>query len=237
MVIAVPSKGRAGKVKTQKVLPSCSVYVPDLEVDAYCAAGTVNVVGVPNEVKGITQTRNWILRNTDDKRIVMVDDDVKHHGYIKFHEWDCKKRFITGDEWTNEFKKLFDVTEECKYRIWGVSTEGSRISIHTFKPFLWRSYVTASCMGIINNGATYFDESFPVKEDYELNLRCMKEDGGIVAARYLYWQNSHWGDDGGCKEYRTQGMEAKAIRRLQQMYPGMVRVTKRKNSEWCIGIC
>ena len=92
-------------------------------------------------------------------------------------------------------------------------------------------------MGIINNGATYFDESFPVKEDYELNLRCLKEDGGIVAARYLFWMNSHWGDDGGCKEYRTQVMEAKAIRRLEQMYPGMVRVTKRKNSEWCISIC
>lgn len=236
MLIAVPSKGRAGQVKTQKIIPSCVVYVPELEVEAYRKAGTQNVVGVPNEIRGITKTRNWILRNTDDRHVVMIDDDVKAQGYFKLHERNGKQKKLDEMTWLGEFVKLFEITEALKYRIWGVSTDGALRSVYPYRPFLWKSYITASCMGLINDGRTYFDESFPVKEDYELNLRCIKEDGGIVAARYLYWCNSHWHDDGGCKDYRTQSMEADAIRRLKQLYPGMMRVTKRANSEWCIEI-
>jgi hypothetical protein len=236
MLIAIPSKGRAGGVKSQKVIPASVVYVPALEVEAYRAAGTMNVVGVPNEVRGITKTRNWILKNTNDPHVVMIDDDVKLQGYVKLHERKSQHKKMNEAEWVSEFEKLFDLTHDLNYRIWGVATQSAPRSVYPYRPFLWKSYITASCMGIINDGRTYFDEEFPVKEDYELNLRCIKEDGGIVAARHIYWENSHWHDEGGCKEYRTQKMEADCIRRLKQMYPGMMRVTKRANSEWCIEI-
>jgi hypothetical protein len=42
----------------------------------------------------------------------------------------------------------------------------------------------------------------------------MKEDGSIVTARYLYWENSHWKNKGGCLTYRTQVMELQAINLL-----------------------
>jgi len=236
MLIAVPSKGRAGLVKTQKILPSCVVYVPELEVESYRMAGTQNVVGVPNDVRGITKTRNWILKNTEDPHVVMIDDDVKAQGYFKLGERNSKQKKMNETQWIAEFEKLFSLTEDLNYRIWGVSTDGALRSVYPYKPFLWKSYITASCMGIINDGRTYFDENFAVKEDYELNLRCIKEDGGIVAARYLYWCNSHWHDEGGCKDYRTQTMEADCIRQLKNLYPNMIRVTKRANSEFCIEI-
>ena len=234
MLIAIPSKGRAGQVKTQKILQTAVVYVPALEKPAYEAAGASNVVAVPNDVQGITATRNWILRNTDEQWVVMVDDDVKAQGYFEMGDTKAKHRKMSEEQWLLEFAKLFELTEDLGYRIWGVSTDGALRSVYPYKPLLWKSYVTASCMGIINNGKTFFDETFKVKEDYELNLRCIAEDGGVVAARYLYWCNSHWHDDGGCKDYRTQEMEADAIRRLQRMYPGMIRATKRQNSEYCI---
>jgi hypothetical protein len=236
MLIAVPSKGRAGQVKTEKVLPSCVIYVPELEVDAYKKTGSVNVVGVPDKIKGITKTRNWILKNTNARHVVMVDDDVKSQGYVHLHSHKTKHKKLDEAVWVHEFKKLFDITEDLSFRIWGVATQSAARSVYPYKPFLWKSYVTASCMGIINDGKTYFDESFPVKEDYELNLRCIKEDGGVVAARYLYWENSHWGDDGGCKDYRTQLMEQECINLLAKKYPGMIRVTKRASSDWCIEI-
>jgi hypothetical protein len=234
MLIAIPSKGRAGKAKTLAVLPNATLFVPSLEAESYRAAGAKNVVGVPDDVRGITRTRNWILDNVDDPHVVMIDDDVKACGYFKLYEHQAKQKKLNEQEWNNEFQKLFDVTEEMGYRIWGISTDGALRSVYPYKPFLWRSYITASCMGIINDGSTRFDEDFPVKEDYELNLRCIQEDGGIVAARYFYWSNSHWHDDGGCKDYRTARMEKECIDRLVRKYPGMVRVTKRANSEHCI---
>lgn len=234
MLIAIPSKGRAGKAKTLGVLPNATLFVPSLEVESYKVAGAKKVVGVPDNVRGITRTRNWILDNTDDPHVVMIDDDVKACGYLKLYEQHAKRKKLNEQEWNDAFQKLFHVTEEMSYRIWGIATDGALRSVYPYKPFLWRSYITASCMGIINDGSTRFDEDFPVKEDYELNLRCIQEDGGIVAARYLYWQNWHWHDDGGCKDYRTVKMEKECMDKLVAKYPGMVRIAKRRNSEYCI---
>lgn len=234
MEIAVPSKGRAGKVKTQQILSQCLVYVPEIESEAYILGGTKNVISVPNSIKGITQTRNWILKNSKNKRVVMIDDDVKSCGYFKLYERKAKQKKLTEDEWLAEFEKLFDITEGLNYRIWGVSTDGALRSVYPYNPFLWKSYITASCMGIVNDGQTFFDENFTVKEDYELNLRCIVEDGGVVCARYLYWANDHWHEDGGCKDYRSEKLERSMIRKLKTKYPGMVRATYRKNSPWCI---
>ena len=91
-------------------------------------------------------------------------------------------------------------------------------------------------MGLINDGRTYFDESFPVKEDYELCARLITEDGGVVSAQYVFWVNGHWHDEGGCKDYRTQSMEEDCIKRLRRTYPNLIRVTARKGNQWAIEI-
>jgi hypothetical protein len=176
------------------------------------------------------------LRNTDDRRVVMIDDDVRTHGYVKLLERAAMKRHLDEAAWLAEFRKIFEVTEGLSYRIWGVATDGATRAVYPFNPFRWRSYVTASCMGIVNDGRTYFDESYPVKEDYELCARCITEDGGVVSAQYLFWVNNHWHDEGGCKAYRTQAMEADCIRRLRQTYPNLVHVAQRANSEWAVEI-
>jgi len=236
MLIAIPSKGRPTKVRTKIILPSASVFVPVSEVRDYTGAGVTNVVGVPDKVRGITATRNWILNNTKDRRVVMVDDDVKAQGYFKLDSHHAKQKRMNEQEWIGESIRLFELTEQSGYRIWGVATDGALRSVYPWKPLLFRSYVTASFMGIVNDGRTRFDERFKVKEDYELNLRCIKQDGGVIAARYIFWSNSHWVDDGGCAEYRTQMEELRAIRLLAEMYPGMIRRITRGGSHYSIDL-
>ncbi|HSR76311.1 MAG TPA: hypothetical protein VLN57_06970 [Xanthobacteraceae bacterium] len=235
MLIAVPSKGRAGRVTTQAVLPSCALYVPLLEVPAYQRTGGRNVVAVPNEVRGITATRNWILRSTEDPRVVMIDDDVKTQGWRELLERASTSHQLDEAGWLAEFRKLFELTEQLDYRIWGVATDGAGRAIYPYNPFRFRSYVTASCMGLINDGRTYFDESYLSKEDYELCARCISEDGGVVCAQYLYWVNLHY-SAGGVQGFRTQTMEVDCIRRLRRAYPGLVRVVQRKTNDWAIEI-
>ena len=226
MLIAIPSKGRAAAVKSTAMLPDGVLYVPAGEAKDYRKVHD-KVVAVPGNVRGITKTRNWILKSTKDRWVVFVDDDLKKVGWLKMYEHHARKRKLTTDDLIYEFVKLFDLTEELGYRLWGVDTSGEPRGVYPFKPILFQSYVTASCCGMINDGRTYFNEDFPVKEDYELCLRLIKEDGGILAARYFYWVNNHWEDDGGCKDYRTMAMERDCIRKLVKMYPGMVKqVTK-----------
>lgn len=234
MLVAIPSKGRAGNVPSQKIISSAFLFVPELEVESYERLEGTNVIGVPDEVRGITKTRNWILDNTDDSWVVFVDDDVRKAGWIKMNAHASEVRTLTEDQFLAEWAKLFELTEEMGYRIWGTDTKGEPRAVHPYKPFVFHTYVTASCMGILNDGRTRFDESFPVKEDYELGLRCIMEDGGVVGARYLFWANSHWTDSGGCADYRTQRMEDETIARLMTMYPGYIRQVARRGSSYAI---
>lgn len=234
MLIAIPSKGRAGLTTSQKILPNATWYVQESELHQYRGLYK-NVVGVPINVKGITPTRNWILKNTDEKWVVFIDDDVRVAGYIKLNSHSCKyKKEVSELFWINEFLKYFDLTEQMGYKIWGVKTESAPRSLYPYKPFLLKSYVTASCMGIINDGEYYFDENFKVKEDYEICLRHIVDKGGILAIRYLHWENDHWNKDGGCKDYRTIEVERDAIKKLIKQYPGMIRSAKRKANEFTI---
>lgn len=234
MIIAIPSRGRPGRVKSHEIIQQAHLYVPENEVEAYERAGGRNVVAVPNEIRGITRTRNWILDHADDPWVVFLDDDVRLQGWCELRAHDSRKRLVRPDQWVAEFVRLFEITEQIGYRIWGVSTDGATRSVYPYRPFIWHTYVTASCMGIRNDTGVRFDESFPVKEDYELCLRCIKEDGGIVGARYLYWVNDHWKGEGGCKEYRTAAMEEEAIARLMRMYPGFIRRVERRGTAFTI---
>lgn len=236
MLIAMPSKGRAGKTKSDKYITQAVAYVPENEVEAYQAAGLPWVVGVPMDVRGITKTRNWILDHTDEQWVVFIDDDLKIAGWIELGETQGKHRKLTETQMIAEWERLFEITEDVGYRIWGLDTAGALRSVYPYRPFIWHTYVTASCMGIINDPANplRFDESFPVKEDYELCLRCIRDDGGVVGARYLYWVNSHWIDPGGVRDYRSQVMELDAIERLIDMYPGLIRRVTRGGSSYSI---
>ena len=236
VLVAIPSKGRAGKVRTTKIIPSATVYVPELEADAYRQTGTANVVEVPDEIRGITATRNWILANAGTERVVMIDDDVRTQGTTRLFERHAVHVPLDEATWLGEFRKLFELTEQLGYRIWGVRTDSATRACYPYFPFRFRSYVTASCMGIVNDGRVTFDETFPVKEDYELCARCIVEDGGVLFAQYLYWQSTHWHDAGGCKDYRTEAMERDAIKRLCRSYPGLVRAVERATSNWSIEI-
>ena len=91
MLIAVPSKSRAGQTTTNKILPNLSTFfIPESEYHQY--KGLVkNIVCVPKEIQGITPTRNWILQNTDERYVVFLDDDAKNVGYTKLNERKSEK--------------------------------------------------------------------------------------------------------------------------------------------------
>lgn len=237
MIIAIPSKGRPETMTSQNVISHSHVFVPELEADAYSAYGRKNVVPVPQRVKGITKTRNWILdwcSKQGEKWVVMIDDDAKHVGYVELLASSAKHHKLDEETIVREFRKLFETTEDLKYRAWGCATVSATRAVYPWKPFIFHSYITGSCMGIVNDGRTRFDESFPVKEDYELCLRLIKEDGGVLCARYFYWENQHWTTPGGCRDYRTAEMEEKAIFRLMDKYPGMIRRVSRGGSVYSI---
>jgi len=236
MIVAIPSKGRAGRSKTQAIFPDARVYVPELEVEAYRSRGARNVVSVPDSVRGITKTRNFILDAAEaegETRLLFIDDDPLDVGFWTLGTSTGRKEHLSSEEWLREVRVLFELMEDLGLRAFGVHTQSAKRAVYPYFPFRLRSYLTASFLGLAV-GRIRFDEDFEVKEDYELCLRLLEEDGAILSAQYLYWENEHISGAGGCSDYRTAELEEDAISRLMKKYPGKVRRVARAKNPFAI---
>ena len=231
--IAIPSKGRAGLITSQKIFKSAVIYVPENEVNQYSIYSNL-IVGVPKEVKGITATRNWILKN-NNCNIFFLDDDFLVGGYYEKYEEKYKIKKVKEENiYIRELEKLFEVSEQCNSKIFGLFTVQNAMSNYSYNPFLFNGVCLGSCMGIINDGTYYFDESFLVKEDYELTLRHFIERGITVRSNILFMQHEHTQLRGGCRDSKRIDKEKEAVKRLITMYPNMIKEAKHRGTSFAI---
>lgn len=232
--IAIPSKGRAGFITSQKIFKSGVLYIPESELMQYSIYKN-KIVQIPNEVKGITQTRNWILNYNKNKNVFFLDDDLQYGGYIERKETKYKViRVEDEDVYLNEIKKLFEVCYQVKSKIFGFFTVGNNLTNYSYSPFLFNGVCLGSCMGIVNDGSYYFDESYEVKEDYELTLRHLSERGLTVRSNILFMQHEHTQTKGGCRDDKRIEKEKSAIKKLIKAYPGMIKEAKHRGTQFSI---
>jgi len=231
--IAIPSKSRAGLMTSQEVFKSAVIYVPENEVKQYTIYRN-KVVGIPIDIKGITATRNWILKN-NDCNIFFLDDDFEYGGYVERTEEKYKvKRVKEENVYIKEIEKLFDVAKQSNSKIFGFFTVGNNLTNYAYNPFLFNGVCLGSCMGVINDGTYYFDESFEVKEDYELTLRHFTERGITVRSNIIFMQHEHTQLRGGCRDSNRIEKEKKAVKKLIAMYPGMIKEAKHRGTSFAI---
>lgn len=231
--ICVPSKGRAGSCETMTIFKNAFVYVSESEYQQY-KMYYKNVIKVPNEVQGITKTRNWILKNTK-QNVFFIDDDLLYGGFIERTDEKYKVKRVTEEQiYIDEIKKLFEVAYQSKSKLIGLFTVGNNLTNYSYNPFLFNGVCMGSCMGVINDGEYYFDETYEVKEDYELTLRHLKEKGLTVRSNILFMQHEHTQKEGGCRDFRRIEKEKKAIKKLIKAYPNAIKSAKHRGTSFAI---
>lgn len=218
---------------SHKVFRSANIYVPSSEVESYSHLPN-NIIGVPSDVKGITQTRNWILRNSKTN-VFFIDDDLQYGGYVERTDESYKVKRIDDESiYKYEIVKLFEVCQQMGSKICGLFTVNNNLTNYSWNPYLFNGVCLGSCMGVINDGEYYFDETYEVKEDYELTLRHLREKGLTVRSNVLFLQHEHTQTDGGCRDSRRIEKEKEAIKRLNRSYPGMIKSAKHRGTSFAI---
>jgi hypothetical protein len=232
--VCIPSKSRASLMTSHKIFKSAYIYVPESEVSIYKSVCKNKIIGVPISVRGITSTRNWILKNTEED-VFFIDDDLLYGGYITR---DLEKykvvRVNDEDTYIKEIGKLFEVSYQMDSKICGFFTTGNNLTNYSYTPFLFNGVCLGSCMGIINDGTYYFDESFLVKEDYELSIRHIVERGLTIRSNILFLQHEHTQLEGGCRDDSRIEKEKDAIKRLVEKYPGCIKEAKHRGTGFSI---
>lgn len=89
--VYVMSYKRSNCIKTQKLLEYCTYVVREEEAELYRNAGVKNILPIPKgSVSNFMNTFYWIIENTPEDVICILDDDIKFFQY----RLDCVEKFI-----------------------------------------------------------------------------------------------------------------------------------------------
>lgn len=226
MRIIIPSKGRAGKMTTQDVFKVDAVYCPMNEIEEYNKAyPKLSLVGVPDNIKGITPTRNFILDNETDSHLIMVDDDVEY--FFVFENLETLKI----DDWGRIkllFENMFVMAEEIGTNLWGLQLATDPKFYRHYSPFSLSSIVVANLFGMIK-GVQRFDERLVVKEDYDYSIMSMYRHRKILKFQKYGVKVQHLTNQGGCVSYRTREVEEQAYQTLLKKWGS--KIIKRQDNK------
>lgn len=238
MIVAVPSKGRAGAVSSIKLLGSAGglarLFVPEDEADEYRSGNGVPVEGVPLAVKGITATRNFILEwceKQGETELVMVDDDGVGWGY--FEDGIKTPGLPYPDAWKLDLlTNCFGMAREAGTNLFGFSVSFDKRFYREYSPFSLVCVVVGNLMGIVIGDGQRFDERLKLKEDYDFSLQSLRRYRRVLRSNKHYWHVEHHDTPGGCRSYRTFAAEKESIDLLQRKWgKGIVRRNSRKDWE------
>lgn len=223
--VYIPSMGRAGKVTTHELFMESHIVCPNREVIEYKKYHK-NVIGVDDNIKGITNTRNWILDYNKDNYHIQVDDDA-----LSFHSFEKGKlqKFINVDKINNIIENQFRLCDEWGLKLWGFALAADYKFYREYSPFSTQGVIGANIVGIINTPLR-FDARLKVKEDYDYAMQHIAKYGGALRFMKYGIDVIHLTNEGGCVSYRTKEVEMDAYNILKNKWGNkVVRLQNNKN--------
>lgn len=226
MRIIINTYGRANEQKTFANLPpsvqqKTEFIVQHRERDLYPGK---NIIVLPDEIRDLPSTRQWLVDNIQDTNVLIMDDDlsfaVRHDAIptklYKPTEQDLIDLFFTVE------KRLKD------YPIVGVSQrEGNNRQLE-------QEVEVARCTGmfafrtdIAREKNWRFDRT-KTKEDMDFVLQCL--NSGYKNLVLFNWVREAGISNaaGGCSTYRTKEMMDDDAHRFAALWPGIVKVVEKE---------
>jgi len=232
--IWIPSRGRADKLATPHVLPlvlqhRVRVVVRHDELEAYAAATKENrqfeFIVLPKHFKGgLSETRQWILEQSDDQHLIMLDDDItginrkeglqKFGGLVKAHKNEFVNCFNLLIRWLDS--GLAHVSFADRF----VAARPSNL------PYYENGRIAQTLFynrDVLVKHRIRFDR-VALMQDLDVNLQLL-ELGYRNRVSIKYSFNSRWyGQPGGCAAYRTNELHDKVARKMEKLHPGITKL-------------
>lgn len=226
MDILVCTYGRPDKQITWENLPQeirskARIVVQEREAGKYPG---LPLLVLPDHIRNIGETRHWLVRNLDEPKVVMLDDDLVFATRRK----DDPTKFIPSstDEVCMMFSSISLALEH--YAHVGVShREGANRNtqdyLHNSRYMRILGYRTDILVkeDVAHNRLTDM-------EDFDVNLQLLRL--GYPSLILNQWVHNQGGsaNEGGCSEFRTLESHAENCYRMQdELHPGFVKAVKK----------
>jgi len=230
LTIAIPSKGRAGKVLTLDLIPTATLVVPYSEQKEYVEAYPDSiVVCTPKSVKNIVGTRQWILDNFQD--VFMIDDDVI--GITRMYEPDSKYMDVDDkEEIVGLINRLADMAEQLGAKMFGFGNCRTPVQYRSHEPFKFTGYQNASYCGFLKGHDLMYDLSYSEGEDHYIScLNIYKHRFMLIDTRYAVFTKDNFKGEGGCSTDRTLTEFQENTLRLRKTFGEVVHMKSKSGGK------
>lgn len=213
-MIYSPSYLRHDKATTHRVFPEVTYCVHEKDSENYKKQGLKTKIVPDSLIGNVARVRNWILNNTEEKIILMVDDDLTQFNWIEdgAQERECKPLNTDDLRWLIYQGMIF--LSDTDFHLFGVNIQDDPRFYRKNMPFSFTLPVLGPFSLIKKNKLIRYDESLPLKEDYDFFLQNVKHFGGAIRLNPVHYKCDHQKLSGGCQQYRTKSFEKENMDRL-----------------------
>jgi hypothetical protein len=231
--ILVPSYQRAKMVLTTKAVANCTLVVPESQVEEYKKYNKgVPVVGHPNDVKGISNARQWIYDTYGN--VFMLDDDIKAITrlmqppvYSMGKEQEDELDKVSPELAYDIIQHLADTARQAGIYLFGFTSAVKPRDVHPQKPFSINSYVKGTTMGLLKGSKLHFP-SEPAgqtcEDHYVTLLNAFHHRWNLIDNRFGFIHVDTFKRKGGCSDYRTSQSEEESYKYLKKKFGKAVRL-------------
>lgn len=228
--VNAPSYRRSEKVQTLDYLPFCKIWVDHSEYDAYKKNNPdAEIISCPPGVQGnLCRVRNYIL-NTEFERgadvVLIVDDDLQEierfdvdpvtkYGYVKTK--------LETDDFLPFIAKYSIMAMDLGAKLWGICMNPDARSYRHYTPFNTVAYIGGPFQCFIKGNRCFYDESLPLKEDYDMTLQQLNLERCVLRVNAYHYHCDQSTSKGGCATYRNRLREKEQFERLQRKWGGAI---------------
>ena len=231
MVIYIPTRGRANNQETFKWFPKSMhdqivMVIDEDERELYDQYPCPKLI-IPEDVKGISAKRKIIVENAQDKKIVMLDDDLRFYIRKAHNDWHLRylepeeypALFGLLDKWLDEYAHCGISAREGNNRVEDLAVENTR--------YMRVLAYNLDMMKDIEFGRT------EVMEDFDIALELLKKGMPSKVSFYYAQGQKSSNAEGGCSEWRTIDTHNQGAELLASLHPECVKlVEKQTKTAW-----
>lgn len=203
--------------------------VPADQARTYTEAGARSVIGVDDPPPGaspLSRARNTALDHAEaaGHLCCQVDDDLRALYRL------TADRTRAPAQWPTVRQALAAaLTGDQAPYLAGIAPTSNPLSArHTQTD--WGFVIGSLCLTRPGSGVR-FDETLPLKEDYDYTCRHLEAHGRIARLNWLFADMAHYTNRGGAVAYRTAALEARTAARLLERWPDYLKPHPRRDHE------
>ena len=227
IVIACPSYKRPF-VETLKYIPFCRVYVSPEEYETYIefnSEHSENVIKCSKGIQGnVSRVRNYILDTEFENGadiVCIVDDDLKAIEHFEMSEdesYAYEKVKVQTNELLDFIYRYSLLCSDWGFKMWGVNINSDTMSYRQYSPFSTTSVVLGPFGCFLKGMECRYDETLPLKEDYDMTLQNMNKYRGVLRLNKYHYVCRQSEQKGGCAMYRTMQKEKEQFELLRKKW-------------------